>query len=126
MDREGMLVRSIYYGRIGSDATERLLERFGHDGSFLLRDSETVEGAYCLCVRKAPFVHTYRLIRSTEGWFLQDPGVRMQSFGTLERLIENYRRSCGSDVGVAPLTQPLDKTQLQYSSFGREFLYMEM
>lgn len=54
MDREGMLVRSIYYGRIGSDATERLLERFGHDGSFLLRDSETVEGAYCLCVRWAP------------------------------------------------------------------------
>uniref|UniRef100_A0A8C2ZS73 SH2 domain-containing protein n=1 Tax=Cyclopterus lumpus TaxID=8103 RepID=A0A8C2ZS73_CYCLU len=47
-----MPVRCIYYGRIGSEATERLLERFGHDGSFLLRDSETVQGAYCLCVRK--------------------------------------------------------------------------
>lgn len=53
MEREGMLVRSIYYGRIGSIATERLLETFGHDGSFLLRDSETVQGAYCLCVRWA-------------------------------------------------------------------------
>lgn len=51
MEREGMLVRSIYYGGIGSEATERLLERFGHDGSFMLRDSETVQGAYCLCVR---------------------------------------------------------------------------
>ncbi|XP_075954710.1 SH2 domain-containing protein 1A-like isoform X5 [Anarhichas minor] len=71
MEREGTLVRSIYYGRIGSEATERLLERFGHDGSFLLRDSETVRGAYCLCVRKAPFVHTYRLIHSTNGWCLQ-------------------------------------------------------
>lgn len=51
MDREGMLVRCIYYGRIGHEATERLLQRFGHDGSFLLRDSETVPGACCLCVR---------------------------------------------------------------------------
>lgn len=51
MDREGTLVRSIYYGRIGSQATERLLAMFGHEGSFLLRDSETLEGAYCLCVR---------------------------------------------------------------------------
>ncbi|XP_075954708.1 SH2 domain-containing protein 1A-like isoform X3 [Anarhichas minor] len=127
MEREGTLVRSIYYGRIGSEATERLLERFGHDGSFLLRDSETVRGAYCLCVRKAPFVHTYRLIHSTNGWCLQqDPGVRPQSFGTLETLIENYRRGAASDDGVAPLTEPLDKTQLQYSSFGRECFYMEM
>ncbi|XP_054452152.1 SH2 domain-containing protein 1A-like isoform X2 [Anoplopoma fimbria] len=118
MEREGMLVRSIYYGRIGSEATERLLERFGHDGSFLLRDSETVQGAYCLCVRKAPFVHTYRLVRSTNGWCLQDPGVRPQSFGTLETLIENYRRVAASDVGVAPLTEPLDKTHLRYS-FGQ-------
>uniref|UniRef100_A0A3Q3XI52 SH2 domain-containing protein n=1 Tax=Mola mola TaxID=94237 RepID=A0A3Q3XI52_MOLML len=52
------------------EATERLLERFGQDGSFLLRDSETVPGAYCLCVRKAPFVHTYRLAQSTGGWCL--------------------------------------------------------
>lgn len=51
MDGEGALVRAIYYGRIGSQATERLLERFGRDGSFLLRDSDTVPGAYCLCVR---------------------------------------------------------------------------
>ncbi|KAF1383412.1 hypothetical protein PFLUV_G00131640 [Perca fluviatilis] len=126
MEREGMLVRSIYYGRIGSGATERLLERFGHDGSFLLRDSETVQGAYCLCVRRAPFVHTYRIVRSAEGWCLQDLGVRLRlSFRNLETLIESYRRGTGSDVGIAPLTNPLDKTQLQYTSFGQEFIYME-
>ena len=51
MEQEGELVRSIYFGRIGSEATEELLERFGHDGSFLLRDSDTMQGAYCLCVR---------------------------------------------------------------------------
>ncbi|XP_029309514.1 SH2 domain-containing protein 1A-like isoform X2 [Cottoperca gobio] len=125
MEREGMLVRSMYYGRIGYEATERLLERFGHDGSFLLRDSETVQGAYCLCVRKAPLVHTYRLVCSSDGWCLQDSGVRLQRFRTLETLIESYRTGAASDISIAPLTEPLDKTQLQYISFGQECLYME-
>ncbi|XP_070775751.1 SH2 domain-containing protein 1A-like [Enoplosus armatus] len=125
MEREGIQVQSIYYGRIGSEATERLLARFGHDGSFLLRDSETVQGAYCLCVRKAPFVHTYRLVCSTDGWRLQDSGVRLQSFRTLETLIESYRRGAASDASIAPLTDPLDKTQLQCISLGQEFVYME-
>ncbi|XP_042354468.1 SH2 domain-containing protein 1A-like [Plectropomus leopardus] len=125
MEREGVLVWSIYYGRIGSEATERLLERFGHDGSFLLRDSETVQGAYCLCVRKAPYVHTFRLVHSTDGWCLQDSGVRLHRFRTLETLIESYRTGAASGVSLPPLTHPLDKTQLQYSSSGEEFVYME-
>ncbi|XP_018532968.1 SH2 domain-containing protein 1A [Lates calcarifer] len=126
MEQEGMLVRSIYYGRIGSEATERLLERFGHDGSFLLRDSETMPGAYCLCVRKAPFVHTYRLIHCTDGWCLQSSGDSLQRFRTLETLIESYRRGTASGVSIAPLTDPLVRTHLQYISFGQEFTYMEM
>ncbi|XP_028284113.1 uncharacterized protein LOC114450292 isoform X2 [Parambassis ranga] len=101
MEREGTPVRSIYYGRIGSEATERLLER------------------------KAPFVHTYRLIHSTDGWSLQDTRVSLQSFSTLERLIEAYRRATVSDVGMVPLIDPLDKRQLQ-SSLGQECTYMEM
>ncbi|KAM9322389.1 SH2 domain-containing protein 1A-like isoform 2-T3 [Pholidichthys leucotaenia] len=113
METEGQLVRSIYYGRIGSEDTERLLERFGHDGSFLLRDSTTVPGAYCLCVRRAPYVHTYRLVCSAGSWCLQNSRIRPQTFRNLETLIENYRRS--SDEGIAPLTDPLDKTQVQNS-----------
>ncbi|XP_026230245.1 SH2 domain-containing protein 1A-like isoform X2 [Anabas testudineus] len=127
MEREGMLVQSIYYGRIGSEATEMLLERFGRDGSFLLRDSETVQGAYCLCVRKAPFVYTYRLIHdATDGWSLQMSGVRLQSFRTLEMLIESYRRDVPSGVNIASMTDPLDKTHMQYTNFGQELVYMEM
>ncbi|XP_039998593.1 SH2 domain-containing protein 1A-like isoform X2 [Xiphias gladius] len=126
MEQEGRLVQSIYYGRIGSEAAERLLERFGRDGSFLLRDSETVQGAYCLCVRKAPFVHTYRLAHSADGWFLQNSRDRPQRFRTLETLIESYRRSAASGVGIAPLTHPLDRTELKYISSGQEFAYMEM
>nr|XP_046263262.1 SH2 domain-containing protein 1A-like isoform X2 [Scatophagus argus] len=125
MEEEEMLVRSFYYGRIGSEATERLLESFGHEGSFLLRDSQTVPGAYCLCVRKTPFVHTYRLVHSSDGWCLQDSGVRLQSFRTLESLIESYRRLAVCDVSIAPLTDPLDKTQLQHISPEQGFVYME-
>ncbi|KAK2895646.1 hypothetical protein Q8A73_015134 [Channa argus] len=126
MEREGVLVQSIYYGRIGSKATERLLEKFGQEGSFLLRDSETVQGAYCLCVRKAPFVHTYRLVHSTDGWSLECSGVRQHSFRQLETLIESYRTGIVSGVSIIALTDPLDKTHLQDTNLEHEFAYMEM
>ncbi|KAK2822016.1 hypothetical protein Q5P01_022081 [Channa striata] len=126
MEREGVLVQSIYYGKIGSELTERLLDRFGHEGSFLLRDSETVQGAYCLCVRKAPFVHTYRVVHSTDGWSVEDSGVRQQRFGKLETLIESYRTGIDTGVSTVPLTDPLDKAHLPYTNNGQEFTYMEM
>ncbi|XP_062336977.1 SH2 domain-containing protein 1A-like isoform X2 [Osmerus eperlanus] len=110
---ESALIRSIYYGKISKEHTERLLERHGHEGSFLLRDSESVQGVYCLCVRQTPYVHTYRICHSSEGWALQvATGKRQQHFRTLDRLIESYRRGVASDV-ITPLTHPLDKTQLQ-------------
>ncbi|XP_069367020.1 SH2 domain-containing protein 1A-like isoform X2 [Paralichthys olivaceus] len=128
MEHEGELVQSIYFGRIGSETTERLLERFGHDGSFLLRDSDTMQGAYCLCVRKSPFVYTYRLVHTTDGWSpqRQQSGLRQQSFRTLETLIKSYREGSASGVPTVPLTHPLDRTQLQYISTGQELSYMEM
>ncbi|XP_029380733.1 SH2 domain-containing protein 1A-like isoform X2 [Echeneis naucrates] len=118
MEQGKILVQSFYFGRIGSEVTERLLERFGHDGSFLLRDSETVQGAYCLCVRKTPFVHTYRLIHTPDGWHLQISGFRQQRFRTVESLIESCRRGIASGVGMAPLAEPLDRTQLQHINLG--------
>eukprot|EP00064_Thunnus_orientalis_P015437 superscaffoldBa00002860_g15489 len=70
---------------------------------------------------KAPFVHTYRLVNSTTGWSLQSSGIRLPSCRTLETLIENLRSGTASDVGLVPLTDPLDKTQLQ-----EDFVYIEM
>ncbi|XP_011484816.1 SH2 domain-containing protein 1A isoform X2 [Oryzias latipes] len=125
MEREGIYIQSIYYGKIGSVVTERLLERFGQDGSFLLRDSETVQGAYCLCVRKAPFVYTYRLLHSTSGWSLQDSGESLRRFEALESLINHYRRVMVTRVGIVPLIAPLNKTQIP-DSICEEFLYLEM
>ncbi|KAM4557719.1 SH2 domain-containing protein 1A-like [Fundulus diaphanus] len=125
METEGVLVRSIYYGRIGSRATEKLLETFGRDGSFLLRDSSTVRGAYCLCVRKAPFVHTYRLERDADGWYLQDLRNGQLRFGTMESLIQHYRGLEVSHLGIVPLTHPLDKTTVP-SSWTQGLVYMEL
>ncbi|XP_023191640.1 SH2 domain-containing protein 1A-like isoform X2 [Xiphophorus maculatus] len=122
METEGAAVRSIYYGRIGSKVTEKLLERFGCDGSFLLRDSETVPGAYCL---KAPFVHTYRLERDGDGWYLQDLRGRLLKFGTVESLIDHYRSHPTSHQGVAPLTLPLDRATVP-SNWIQGLVYMEM
>ncbi|XP_029499013.1 SH2 domain-containing protein 1A-like isoform X2 [Oncorhynchus nerka] len=112
-ESESALVRSIYYGKIGKGKTERLLERHGREGSFLLRDSESLQGMYCLCVRKTPYVHTYRIHHSSEGWTLQlSSGQMLQCFGSLEKLIEGCREGVGAD-SIPPLTHPLDKTQLR-------------
>ncbi|KAM9844910.1 SH2 domain-containing protein 1A-like [Aulostomus maculatus] len=126
METEGEQVQKIYYGRLSSEATEGLLGRFGQDGSFMLRDSGTVQGAFCLCVRKSPYVHTYRLVHATAGWSLQgDSGIRLQTFRTLAAMIESFQGGAALSAGVVPLGDPLDKTQLQ-NSLGAELDYIEM
>ncbi|XP_055007531.1 uncharacterized protein LOC110173481 isoform X2 [Boleophthalmus pectinirostris] len=72
--------------------------------------------------RKTPFVHTYRLIHSSDGWSLQ--GSNRQKFHKLQTLIENYRTSSCTERPTVPLTDPLDKGQLPYLSFGTEYLEM--
>ncbi|KAK6310990.1 SH2 domain-containing protein 1A [Coregonus clupeaformis] len=125
-ESESALVLSIYYGNIGKGKTERLLERHGREGSFLLRDSESLQGVYCLCVRRTPYVHTYRIHHSSEGWTLQlSPGEMLQCFGTLEKLIESCRAGVAAD-SLPPLTHPLDKTQLRDEWLWSETAYMEI
>lgn len=41
---------SIYHGPIGKEEGERRLGQDGRDGSYLLRNSDSVPGVYCLCV----------------------------------------------------------------------------
>lgn len=41
---------TVYHGKISRETGEKLLLATGLDGSYLLRDSESVPGVYCLCV----------------------------------------------------------------------------
>ncbi|XP_022530550.1 SH2 domain-containing protein 1A [Astyanax mexicanus] len=106
-----MLGFMYYFGRIGKEETELLLEKHGVDGSFLLRDSQSVRGAYCLCVRKAPFVHTYRIETSSKGWAVETINrEKPQWFKSLDKLIECYRNR--TPQNMVPLLYPLEKTHL--------------
>lgn len=49
----------------------------------------------------------------------QDSEVRLPAFRTVEALIEHYRRGTACGVSVAPLTDPLDRTQIQHISQGQ-------
>uniref|UniRef100_A0A3B3RPM0 SH2 domain-containing protein 1A-like n=1 Tax=Paramormyrops kingsleyae TaxID=1676925 RepID=A0A3B3RPM0_9TELE len=102
------MFRSIYFGKISKEKTERLLELYGKEGSFLTRDSESERGAYCLCVRRTPFVHTYKISQYHGGWAVKTPpGVKPQCFETLNDLIDCYRAAAPDSM--APLLHPLEK-----------------
>uniref|UniRef100_A0A663M6P8 SH2 domain containing 1A n=1 Tax=Athene cunicularia TaxID=194338 RepID=A0A663M6P8_ATHCN len=57
----------IYHGGITREAGEKLLLAAGTDGSYLLRDSESIPGVYCLCVLHQGYVYTYRVSKTETG-----------------------------------------------------------
>ncbi|GAB0195195.1 SH2 domain-containing protein 1A [Grus japonensis] len=57
----------IYHGGITREAGEKLLLATGTDGSYLLRDSESIPGVYCLCVLHKGYVYTYRVSKTETG-----------------------------------------------------------
>ncbi|XP_018592833.1 SH2 domain-containing protein 1A-like [Scleropages formosus] len=98
---------SIYHGAISRVTGERLLSANGKDGSYLIRNSETVPGAYCLCVLFKGFVYTYR-VRQVEGglWTTEAaPGVQERLFRKIKNLIAYFQKP---DKGIViPLLYPI-------------------
>lgn len=41
---------AVYHGPIGKEEGERRLAQDGRDGCYLVRNSDSVPGVYCLCV----------------------------------------------------------------------------
>lgn len=57
IDKPHIIEKPWYYGPITRNACDSLLNQFGHDGDFLIRDSETNVSS-CLC----NFVEKYRSV----------------------------------------------------------------
>ncbi|XP_069831621.1 phosphatidylinositol 3,4,5-trisphosphate 5-phosphatase 1 isoform X2 [Dendropsophus ebraccatus] len=85
---------SWYHGNITRSKAEDLLSQVGKDGTFLVRDSESVCRAYALCVLYQKCVYTYRILQNNENQLSvqASEGVPMRFFTNLQELIEFYRK----------------------------------
>ncbi|KAM6953112.1 SH2 domain-containing protein 1B [Aplochiton taeniatus] len=85
---------SYYHGAISKQTCEELLGKKGKDGAYLIRDSETIQGALCLCVYKNAIVYTYRLLQTHTGYYTLQvaSGVEEKFFKSLDDLIRHFKR----------------------------------
>ncbi|NXD69583.1 SH21B protein, partial [Eolophus roseicapillus] len=83
-----------FHGKITRRACEELLEKKGKNGSYLIRESESMEGALCLCVLFEKYIYTYRIFREQQGYFKIETseGLPEKVFRTLKDLIYNYEK----------------------------------
>uniref|UniRef100_UPI00398E50C5 SH2 domain-containing protein 1B2 n=1 Tax=Pristiophorus japonicus TaxID=55135 RepID=UPI00398E50C5 len=100
-----------FHGSISKKACEVLFAANGIEGSYLVRESETVPDALCLCVFFKRTVYTYRILKNHQGRFMVQTGygVKEKFFKKLADLIAYYKKP-GRGL-VVQLRCPLEKSK---------------
>ncbi|XP_044297428.1 SH2 domain-containing protein 1B-like isoform X2 [Varanus komodoensis] len=83
-----------FHGNITKEHCEEILSKNGKNGSFLIRNSESIPGVLCLCVFYEQRIYTYRIFRKHNGHFMIQASESMlkQDFKTLKDIITTYRK----------------------------------
>ncbi|XP_028840301.1 SH2 domain containing 1A duplicate a [Denticeps clupeoides] len=101
----GMEHLLVYHRHISKTEAEKLLGEMDKDGSYLIRDSETVPGTYCICVLCRGCVYTYRLYQETGLWTVEtESGTKERLFRNVRNLVEAFQKP--NQGLVLPLLYP--------------------
>ncbi|XP_022918787.1 SH2/SH3 adapter protein dreadlocks isoform X1 [Onthophagus taurus] len=88
IDRPHLVGKPWYYGNITRNHCDTLLNTHGHDGDFLIRDSETNVGDYSVSL-KAPGRNKHFRVHVEGALYC----IGQRKFHTLDQLVDHYQRA---------------------------------
>ncbi|GCB63876.1 hypothetical protein scyTo_0007453 [Scyliorhinus torazame] len=102
-----------FHGNISKKTCEALFAANGKDGSYLVRESETIPHALCLSVYFQRIIYTYRIFKNHRGRFMVQTGfgVKEKFFKTLADLTAHYKKP-GKGL-VIQLICPLERSKTE-------------